>query len=109
MTEPMRAVWLVDRNGASITDDVSVERFDALVDTLVGDDVEHASISLSDEDGWNLEVYAHAISFENVEPGGDVVGTIRGGDRAMLRAICQEFLVGDVAALRERPWAGSYS
>ncbi|MDJ1114604.1 hypothetical protein [Microbacterium dauci] len=105
MTRPTRAVWLVDRNGASITEDVTGERFDALVDTLGGDDVEHASISLSDEDGWNLEVYANAISLENVEPGGDEIGTIRGADRATLRAIADEFLAGDFDALQGREWA----
>lgn len=106
MSTSERRVWLVDRNGASIEDDVSLERFDALVETIQSDDdPEHASISLSDQDGWNVEVYRQTVLFENVEPGGGEVGTIHGASREELRDIAREFLDGDFEALQSRPWA----
>lgn len=100
-----RAVWFVDTNGASITDDVTIERFATLLDAFDGSDPEHGSLSASDEDGWNLEIYPDVVSFENVEPGGSVVGSIRSPSRDDLLGMVRELLDGDLDALRRRPWA----
>lgn len=100
-----RAVWFVDRVGQSISEGVTLAKFELLLASLDGSDPEHGSISVTDEDGWNLEVYPHVISFENVEPGGSVVGSIRDAKCADLIDTVREFLTGDLEALRARPWA----
>jgi hypothetical protein len=102
-----RKVWLTDRYGRSIEDDVTLDLLSVQLDTIAvpdGDD-EHGVISLADSDEWGLEYSRTAVVFENVDVGGERVGVIRGATPAERLAIGAEFLAGDFAALRARTWA----
>jgi len=102
----MRWVSFTDRYGAQEDDDITLDRLAELLATIAvydGDD-EHRSISVSDSDAWNLEFYLDWVLFENSEVGGEEVGSLRGlSDRERLD-IADEFIRGDFAALRARPW-----
>jgi hypothetical protein len=105
MTE--REIRFTDRYGASIEGDISVEALGVLLDSIAvpdGDD-EHASISVSDSDEWNIEYYRDSVLFENVDVDGGPVGELRGVSREERLAIGGEFIAGDFEALRARPWA----
>jgi len=101
----MRWVSFTDRYGAQEDDDITLDRLAELLATIAvydGDD-EHRSISVSDSDAWNLEFYPDRVLFENSEVG-EEVGSLRGlSDRERLD-IADEFIRGDFAALRARPW-----
>ena len=99
-----RTVWFTDRYGREVEDDVTVERLRALLDTIAepdGDD-EHASISVSDSDAWNLEFYRRSVLFESVE--GGEVGMLRDLSPNERLAIGADFLAGDFDALHARSW-----
>lgn len=103
MTE--RAVRLTDRYGVSSSDDVTIDRLADLLGAIEvpdGDD-EHATVSLTDEDAWNLAFSRTSVLFENVE--GDEVGVLRDLTRDERLAIGAEFLAGDFEALRARAWS----
>ena len=97
-------MWLTDRFGVQI-DDVDVEQLSQLLDSIgVDDDTEHASVSLTDADGWNLEFYPDRVLFENVGEDGEPVGVILGSDREERLEMGREFLAGALPVLRTRPW-----
>jgi hypothetical protein len=100
-----RSVWFTDRYGREIEHDVTVERLGALLETIAesdGDD-EHASISVSDSDAWNLEYYRRSVLFQSLE--GGEVGLLRDLVADERLAVGAEFLAGDFDALHARPWA----
>ncbi|GAA1423405.1 hypothetical protein [Agrococcus citreus] len=99
-----RAVWFTDANGAELEGAASIEVLDALLADLRDADEEHATVSVTDSDEWNLEFGAESVLLENVGPDGEEVGTLPLADAADARAIAGEFLAGDFAALRARPW-----
>ena len=100
-----RGIWFTDRWGIEFDDDTTIERFGALLDELAdGDDPEHACVDITDVGGWNLEFTTDRAWFENVEDGGEQVGQLRIDGREDALAIAADFLSGDFAALRARPW-----
>jgi hypothetical protein len=101
-----RRVWLLDRYGAEIETDVTVEHVGRLLDSIAVDDGddEHRSVSVADQDAWNLEYYPDSVLLENVEADGGEVGSIRGLSRDERLALAADFLAGDFAALRARDW-----
>ncbi|CAN5447776.1 hypothetical protein BH10ACT7_BH10ACT7_04160 [soil metagenome] len=103
MTE--RTIRLTDRYGASSRDDVTIGRLGDLLATIAtpDGDAEHATVSITDSDSWNLAFTPDAVLFENLES--DEVGRISAADLADRLAIGAEFIVGDFEALRARPWA----
>lgn len=103
MTEA-RTIWLTDANGAEVEGEASMEALDALLRELRDADEEHATVSVTDSDEWNLEFGAASVLLENVGPEGEEVGTLPLGSATEARAIAREFLRGDFAALRGRPW-----
>lgn len=103
MTEE-RAVWLTDANGSQLEGAASLEALEALIAGLRDADEEHATVSLTDSDEWNLEFGVESVLLENVGPGGEEVGTLRLRDAADARAIARDFVADDFAALRARPW-----
>ncbi|ROR65641.1 hypothetical protein [Agrococcus jenensis] len=100
-----RSIWLTDPNGAEVEGDASIETLDTLLLALRDADEEHATVSMTDSDEWNLEFGADSVLLENVGPDGQEVGTLRFADAGEARSIAAEFLAGDFEALRARPWA----
>lgn len=100
-----RNVWFTDANGAEVDGDVSIERLRHLLLALDGSDEEHATVSVTDSDEWNLEFSIGSVLLENVGPGGEEVGVLplSGVSDALL--VAGELIAGDFAALRARPWA----
>lgn len=99
-----RSVWFTDTFGATVDGELSIERLDALLDALPGSDEEHAAVSVTDSDEWNLEFSGRSVLFENVGEEGQEVGSLPLTDRSHALAIASEFLVGDFDGLRDRPW-----
>ena len=99
-----RAMWLTDANGAELEGAASLEVLEALIAELRNADDEHATVSVTDSDEWNLEFGAESVLLENVGPDGEEVGTLPLADAGLARAIAGEFIAGDFAALRARPW-----
>ena len=102
-----RHVWFTDRYGAGGDDDVSLARFSQLLDTIKEDDGdnEHRSISVSDENEWNLEFYPGSVLFENVGEDGGEVGTLFGLSDSDLLSLAQQFIDGHLEAVRAWNWS----
>ena len=100
-----RNVWLTDRYGAQV-DDATVPRLSELLGTIgMDDDTEHSSVSLTDEDEWNLEFYPDRVLFENVGEEGEPVGVIRGSTREDQVEMGRAFIEGRLDDLRSRNWS----
>lgn len=99
-----RSLWFTDTFGATVDCDLSIERLDPLLDALQDSDEEHAAVSVTDSDEWNLEFTGRSVLFENVGDQGQEVGSLPLTDRSHALAIASEFLVGDFDALRAQPW-----
>lgn len=97
-------MWLTDRYGTRLGGPVTVEGVSRLLDTIASPDgdAEHRTISLTDEDGWNLAFGRDRVLFENVE--GDEVRSATLPDRSTALAIATEFIDGASAGLHGRPW-----
>jgi len=98
--------WLTDRWGADVddTDPATVARLlDSLVDDADAD--EHGSVSVADEDGWNLEFYRDHVLFENVErETQERVGTLSDVSRDDRLRLARLLIDGDLDTLREQGW-----
>lgn len=99
-----RQVRLTDRIGAEV-DGSSLRRLSSLLDELTPADEEHATVSRTDSDEWNLEFSADSVLFENVDVSGGEVGTLPLSSREEGLSIAEEFIRGDFEALRSRPWS----
>lgn len=99
-----RAVWFTDANGAELEGAASIDVLEALIAELRDADDEHATVSVTDSGEWNLEFGAESVLLENIGPDGEEVGTLPLAEAGLARAIADEFLSGDFAALRARPW-----
>jgi hypothetical protein len=99
-----RQVWFTDANGAEVEGEVSLERLDALVAGLELADGEHASVSVTDSDGWNLEYRLGEVVLERVGEGGEEVGSLNLESAEDAREIAAQFLAGDFEALRAHGW-----
>ncbi len=107
MTEA-RTIWLTDANGAEVEGEASMEALDALLRELRDADEEHATVSVTDSDEWNLEFGAASVLLENVGPEGEEVGTLPLGSATEARAIAREFLEGRLRSAA-RPTVGALS
>lgn len=102
--EPERTVRIVDQNGRSLRgEDATVPTFMRLFDGLDPADAEHAALSVTDSDEWNLAVYPDFITFENVEED-EVVGRIDEPARDEIEEIVGDFVSGDFDSLNSRRW-----
>lgn len=99
-----RAVWFVDVNGAEV-EEVALERLADLLAELKDADEEHATVSVTDSEEWNLEISMDSVLLENVGVDGEEVGvlTLESVDDAL--PVAADFIAGDFSALRARPWS----
>ena len=97
-----RWVSLTDANGAQIHDDVTVERFALLLDSINPEEQEHTVVSLEDSDAWYLEYNPDYLAFGSAEDGDPVV--LKKVDRDEVLRLAAEFISGDFDAIRARPW-----
>jgi hypothetical protein len=100
--------WLTTRDGETI-DDVSPGAVTQLVGSVFGiNDPEHGSVSVTTEDGWNLEFYADSVPFENVETDTGEIGWLRGLTFEQRVELALQLVRGELGLVRARPWsAGS--
>jgi hypothetical protein len=97
-------VWLMDRFGNETECDSLDIVSDLLTELHPVDDEEYGSISIGNDDAWHLEFYRDSVVFCNAEPGGRMVGRIRGSSSRERLDMVAEFIAGDFPALYNRDW-----
>ena len=98
-----RTITMYDRYGQETSAEASLEGFMELYDSVarVGRDEDWRDVFMTDSDEWNLNVNPDAITFENVEEGGEFESS-QAPDRETVRVLADLFLRGDLDAIRER-------
>jgi hypothetical protein len=98
---------LTDVNGADRTD-TSPEALDRLLDDLLlNSDEEHASVSVTFDGIWNLELYRGRVVFQDIEERGSE-RHLMGVDRRERLAIATALIAGNLDSVSSRPWVPGY-
>lgn len=102
MTE--RSVWLTDRLGAQQDDPATLAGFgEAYDEAAAAGDLEHSTISLNDEDEWNLDATGSTVTYQHLESS-EPVGSLHGLARDEVLALAEAFIKGDRELLEAQPW-----
>lgn len=99
-----RQTWMTDRFGAECQTPVTTEEWFKALGALDGSDDEHNSVSLTDDDGWNLEFTSGWVLLENVAEDGEEVGRLSWENKLVAIQVASEFLSGDFDSLFAHSW-----
>lgn len=99
----MRTAWFRARFGDEIEEDISVERFAKLFDSIahVPATEDWRDIAIIDSDDWCITFTPDVIAFENLEADAEE-GEIRPVTRQLALEMAEAFLEGDLDAIRAR-------